>query len=149
MYLQNQLIEIESLIKDADKLDQNISSVSIGWQLDHTLRVINGVCYSLVMSEPKEYKKDFNWSRVYIFNIKRIPRGREKAPKQVTAQEEITKVTLEDQLEKAKKLIVRLSLLDKNAFMQHHVFGNLNVKNSITFLEIHTHHHLKIAKEIL
>lgn len=149
MRVKRQLNTIRTLIDSFDKKNDQISAVTIGWQLDHTLKVINGVCYSVILSDPKAYKWDFNANRLWIFNIKKIPRGKAKAPKKVIASGEVTKNDLLKQLEKAIKLFDRLIKQENNAFFTHHVFGNLNLSNSIKFIEIHTDHHLKIAKEIL
>ena len=36
-----------------------------------------------------------------------------------------------------------------NAYFRHLIFGNLNKKRTIRFLQIHTAHHLKIIQDIL
>ena len=36
-----------------------------------------------------------------------------------------------------------------NAYFRHLIFGYLNKKRTIRFLQIHTAHHLKIIKDIL
>lgn len=146
--LSSYLKEMEGFIPHFETVNTNISQTTIGWQLDHSLKVVNSVSGILLKTNPKKYKKDFNFKRFVIFNLGKIPRGRGKAPKQVLPPEIILQADLISQLEKAKKYIQQISGINKNAFFIHHIFGILNKAKTLRFLVIHTNHHLKIIREI-
>ena len=147
--LNKLLIDIEKLVPFKDKTNSKISTSNIGWQLDHSLKVINNVCTILEKKHSKKYKKDFNAWRAILFPLGYIPRGKGKAPKFVNEQNPISAQSLHSQIDDAKASINRTELLDKNAYFIHHVFGNLSKQNTLRFLEIHTKHHLKIVNDIL
>ena len=52
--LSNLLTEIEECIPFKDKRNSNISKSDVGWQLDHTLKVINAVSGVLIKTNPVE-----------------------------------------------------------------------------------------------
>jgi len=52
------------------------------------------------------------------------------------------------QIEKAKIKLEELRELNPQQFFNHPGFGNLRLKKTIQFLEIHTQHHLKIIEDI-
>ncbi|MDO6760585.1 DUF1569 domain-containing protein [Tamlana sp. 2_MG-2023] len=148
--LQKLLSEIEANIIYKDLENLTVSKSTIGWQLDHSLKVFNAVCKVLAASNPEDYKSNFNLTRWFIFLIGRFPRGKVKAPKQVVStNSNISENILRSQLEEALIGLKIISTLDKHAFFKHHIFGNLSKKQTFRFLEIHTNHHLDIVKEIL
>ncbi len=143
------LVELESKINFFEITNASVSKSSVGWQIDHSLRVFNGIISLLKKSNPEEYKRKFNFARTVVFGLKYIPRGKANAPKAVRNYEEILKEDLISQIEISKKLILDLKDLQKNNCFSHPYFGILNLKQSIKFLEIHTSHHLKIINDIL
>jgi len=78
-----------------------------------------------------------------------LPRGKAQAPKKVLPPDIILVDDLMSQLKLAQKHIKRLKVLPKTSYFDHHVFGKLNKRQTLRFLETHTRHHLKIANEIL
>jgi hypothetical protein len=138
-----------------DKIDfyksekTSVSKSTIGWQIDHSLRVFNGIISILKKSDPDNYKWKFNFPRAIVLTFKNIPRGKANAPKNVRTYDEILKQDLINQLEIAKKLVLDLKELNKKSNFIHPYFGVLNLKQSISFIEIHTIHHLKIINDIL
>ena len=48
----------------------------------------------------------------------------------------------------AKNSLVDLETLNANSYFTHPYFGDLNLKKTIWFLNLHTNHHLKIIKDI-
>jgi len=147
--LNKLLLEIEKVIPFKDKINTKISTSDVGWQLDHSLKVINNVCVLLEKKHSKKYKKDFNLWRSILFPLGYIPRGIAKAPKFVNVQETISTQDLYTQLNNAKVHLKNVEPLDKNAYFIHHIFGTLSKKKTLRFLEIHTKHHLKIVNDIL
>ena len=110
--------------------------------------VINGIITQVKNSNPEQYKWKFNWKRLYIQTINKIPRGKGKAPKVVQPTEIASKEILTTKLEAAKKNIQELEKLHPNSYFAHPYFGKLNLKTTLWFLKLHTNHHLKIINDI-
>lgn len=146
--LTEQLNDIESLIPEADQTAPDISSVSVGWHLDHSLRVINGICKQLHDSDPSAYQPRFSWGRWYVFLRNRIPRGAGKAPKSVTPEAPPSREGLEAQLKTARYHLRTFDSLPANSHFPHPYFGDLKRDAAHRFLRIHTDHHLRIVREI-
>ena len=147
--LENLIDILESNVEFGEKKNLVISQSNITWQIDHTLKVINGIIFSLKNSNPTDYKSKFNFKRSLIFFTKNIPRGKVQAPQSVRTYDEISKQDLIEQIALAKKLLQDLNNLNKDHYFKHPFLGDLNVKQTIKFLEIHTNHHLKIINDIL
>lgn len=147
--LTNLLSQIEQNIPYKNKNNPVVSKVNVGWQLDHTLKVINRVCQSLEQSNPNDFKKDFNLQRSILFTLCYIPRGQANTPKTVKPPNLISTTDLHTQLEAAKNHIHSIPLLEKNAHFKHFIFGTLTKDKTLRFLEMHTKHHLKIVNDIL
>ena len=147
--LEKKLELMETFIPDFEKLNSKISKVSVGWHLDHSLKVINGVINTLQTSDISLYKNNFTLIGKIFFTIGHFPKGRAKAPKRVMPPDVILREDILSQINTAKERIHQISSLDDNAYFQHPIFGNINRKRVVRFLEIHTNHHLKIIKDIL
>jgi hypothetical protein len=147
--LNDLLHQIENTIPHWEKQNTTISQATVGWQLDHSLLVINGIVLQLSKSNPVNYKWRFNLNRTYIQCRNAIPRGKAKAPKQVRPVDAIAIEELQNKLALAKSNIALLEKLHKNSFFTHPYFGDLNLKAAIWFLKLHTQHHLKIVNDII
>lgn len=147
--MQKVFSEIQELLHGGDAVKETVSSKSVYWQIDHTLRVIFGVSGLLRKSEPADYKRNFNFIRFVVLTTGKIPRGRGKAPKQVMNPGEITREELKVLFEKAKGAFNQTKDLEPNSNFDHKYFGMLNYKQSMRFLEVHSNHHLKICRDIL
>ncbi len=141
--------ELEGAISNFEKTNPLISTATVGWQIDHSLRVLNGIILQLKKSDPEDYKWEFSFNRILVFTTNRIPRGKVKAPKTVTPDTVATVMELKEKLELVKQEILDLHSLPKNHFFSHPHFKKLNLKQTQKFLEIHTFHHLKIIRAIL
>jgi len=140
--------QLESYIANYEKVNLTVSQSSIGWHIDHSLMVINGIIDQLKKSNPENYKCRFNFNRIFIQSINIIPRGKVKAPKVVQPLEPATATLLISKLEIAKNSLVDLETLNANSYFTHPYFGDLNLKKTLWFLNLHTNHHLKIIKDI-
>ena len=143
------LPELASYIADHNQSNQAISEVSVGWHLEHSLLVIKQITATVAQSEPKLYKSKFNLKRFIVFLTKTIPRGKAKAPKVVIPSEEITVDSLQESLKNTYQAIAYLKDCQEKQYFMHPFFGQLNKKQTIKFLAIHTEHHLKIIRDIL
>jgi hypothetical protein len=143
-----QLAELSTYIPQFDRQNVSVSNANIGWQIDHSLRVMNLVITALLSSNPAEYKPKFNWRKSFIFFTKKIPRGKLRAPKGILPTEEITELSLISSVELAHKNIGLLENCAPNHFFVHPFFGQVNVRETFVFIEVHTEHHLKIIRDI-
>ena len=143
------LPELANYIADCNQANHAISEASVGWHLEHSLLVIKQITSTVAQSEPKLYKYKFNFSRFFVFLTKTIPRGKAKAPKVVIPSEEITLETLQESLKNTYGAITYLKDCEERQYFMHPFFGQLNKKQTIQFLAIHTEHHLKIVRDIL
>ena len=120
----------------------------MGWQIDHSLKVINGII-GLLKEAPTNKKPKIKLSGRIFLSLNYIPRGTGKAPKQVLPPEHIERTHLDEQLAIARKLVPQLENINAKATFKHPYFGILNKTSTFKFLEVHTKHHLKIIEDIL
>lgn len=147
--LEKELKLIEDFIKFKEHKNLEVSKVSVGWHLDHSLKVLNSVLLAMKESDPKLYKKKFNSLRFITFILGKFPRGKAKSPKRVLPPEIIETVAIENQLEEVKRNLKIIDELKEGQFFDHPYFNHLNKNQTIKFLGMHTNHHLKIIKDIL
>lgn len=147
--MDSQLNDVAYLIQFRDRLNRKVSEKPVAWHLDHTLKVINSIYAILESSDISIYTKRFNFLRSFLFTIGHIPRGKGQSPASVLPPEEIRTENLLCQLELSRKNLKKIENLDPNVNLIHPFFGQLNKKQTIRFLKIHTKHHLKIISDIL
>lgn len=140
-------LEEQSLANN--EVNYQISNSSVGWHIEHSLKVIIQIIEAVQKSNPNEYKWRFNTNRFLIWTINRIPRGKAKAPKVVLPEGEITIESLKQSIEKVRVATDRIKQLNSNNYFKHPYFGDLNLKPTIRFLGLHTKHHLKIIDDII
>jgi len=141
--------QLEDYIAKHQVKNLKVSKSTVGWQIDHSLKVINRVVNTLQSSDPSLYRNNFSFLGRFFFAFGFFPRGKAKAPKYVRPPETILENDLISQIQLAKSNIETINTLDENAFFKHPIFGNINKKRVVRFLELHTNHHLKIIKDIL
>ena len=147
--LQKEFSFIEAHLVYLNKENLKVSKATVGWHLDHVLKVINAVSVALKESKPEAYKKEFNGLRFVIFTLGFFPRGKAKSPKRVLPPEIILQTAIESQLKVAIKHIKELNDVDEYSNFRHPLFKQLNKKQTLKFLKLHTKHHLNIVKDIL
>jgi len=143
------LPELANYIAHHNQSNQAVSEASVGWHIEHSLLVIKQITATVAQSEPKLYNSKFNVKRFVVFLTKIIPRGKAKAPKVVIPVDEITIETLQESLKNTYQAIAYLKDCQEKQYFMHPFFGQLNKKQTIQFLAIHTQHHLKIVRDIL
>jgi hypothetical protein len=141
--------ELATYIPNYNQSNTAISEASVGWHIEHCLLVIKQITSTVAQSEPKLYRSKFNVKRFIVFLTKTIPRGKAKAPKVVIPSEEITVDSLQESLKHTYGAITYLKDCEALQYFMHPFFGQLNKKQTIKFLAIHTEHHLKIIRDIL
>jgi hypothetical protein len=146
--LERQLDLLESKISEYELLNTSISASNIGWHIEHSLLVISGIIETTANSNPEDYKFTFNWRQIIVFVQRKIPRGKSKAPKVVLPQNNYSIESLTQNVSSTRAKLEKLKQLEKGKYFKHPGLGNLNLKQTVKFLEIHTNHHLKIINEI-
>lgn len=141
--------ELSTYLKYSDALNTDISNWSVGAHIEHSTKVISSVCKAIELSDPKDYKPKFNLTKTILLSLNWFPRGKAKAPKAVQPTLSSDPEVLKEYLQKADERLKTLQGLAKNRFFKHPIFGLMNVKESKKFIALHTHHHIKIIKEII
>ena len=146
--LQQLLLVVEEKIPHHEKLNTTVSASSVGWQIEHILLTIKIILEGLKTSNPQDYKWKLNILRVVVYTTKKIPRGRAKAPS-IVRPEKYDEATIRHHLQKVKDALKNTEEMHAKQFINHPFFGHLRMEKTITFLEIHTKHHLKIIDDII
>jgi hypothetical protein len=147
--LKKLIHDLESKIPNQEMLNTSISKSSVGWHIEHTLLTTNLVIEALQKSNPENYKWTFNFYRVLILTMNKIPRGKARAPKIVQPKEDFNIESLKKHLEKGKTKLTEIDAIGSTNYFEHPYFGHLKLKPTIKFLEIHTNHHLQIINDII
>jgi hypothetical protein len=148
--LQSLISQLESKIIHFKTTNLAISEGSVGWHIEHSLKTIDQIVTGCKNSNPVNYKWSFNFKRVLIMGIiKKIPRGKAKAPKIVRSDGAISSDSLQLSLQKVKENLIDWNQLEKNAHFSHPFFGVLNKKETEDFLVLHTKDHLMIIDDVL
>jgi hypothetical protein len=147
--LKKLIQDLESKIPNQEMLNPTISKSSVGWHIEHTLLTMNLVIEALQKSNPENYKRTFNFYRILVFTLNRIPRGKARAPKVVQPKVDFSTESLKSHLEKGKTKLAELDIIGDKNYFEHPNFGHLTLKPTIKFLEIHTNHHLQIINDIV
>jgi hypothetical protein len=148
-YLNNLIDELEQHILFLDKTNTTVSKASVGWHIEHSLKVLTQIIDAVEKSDPEKYKWCFNLKSTLVLSFNKIPRGKGKAPKTVIPEVNITGDTLKHHVEKTRFMINKIENLHPNHYFKHPYFGDMNLKPTKKFLGIHTNHHLKIIKDII
>ena len=141
--------QLGAYVPNSEQADNAISEVNIAWHIEHACLVIIKITETIKQSKPQQYNSKFNFKKLFVFITGKFPRGRAKAPAAVMPQSQIDQAVLIDSIEKAKQAISELNNCAKNQFFLHPIFGNLNKRQTLHFLGIHTKHHLRIIQDII
>lgn len=146
---ESQFIIFEKQVENFEKQNTTISQGSVGWHISHCCLVFVTIVNVVAASNPQDYSAKFNWKKNIVFLTNKIPRGKAKAPERVTPREVPTKESLLQQIREVKQKLQLLDGLHTNAYFPHPYFGNLNLKETKRFLNLHNNHHSKIINDIL
>ncbi|ARN76966.1 hypothetical protein BST97_02535 [Nonlabens spongiae] len=147
--LENQLAELHSYIELGNQNANNVSKVGTYWHIDHSLNVIKGIIQTLEESNPKNYAPKFSFWKWVVMTFKTIPRGKGKAPKQTLSAQEATHNSLLEKHASTIEEVAEIPAIDENKIFKHPLFGWMKKKETVKFITIHTHHHLKIIRDIV
>jgi hypothetical protein len=143
--------ELQSKIPQMEMVNPSVSASPVGWHIAHTLLANNRIITGMGKSNAADYKGKFRFKKMIVFATGKIPRGRGKgkAPDTVIPASDFTADSLQQYVDTALEKIRELDGLQPNNFIEHPVFGNLNLKNTKRFLEIHARHHLSIIDDVI
>jgi hypothetical protein len=140
--------ELETKIPNFEIINEAVSKVSVGWHIEHILLATHSIIEMILRSDPAEYKWKFNFSRLLVFTLNKIPRGKKNAPKAVMPRRSFDKQKLERHIDFVKDKLKELADLNSNSYVNHPALGKLKLKQAIKFLNIHIKHHLDIINDI-
>lgn len=151
MNLAKKLEELTSFIPRHSALAPQVSKQSVGWHIDHSLKVIAQAEKRLSQTNPEQYQAPgFNLWKSVVMITGYIPRGKVKAPKLVQPEvEEFTEEALRQKERDARVLIEEALQASPKGYFEHPIFGHVARDEAQKFLAVHTHHHIKIIKDIL
>ena len=147
--LSDLINQLEDKFPFSEKMNEPVSKVAAGWHIAHTMMTAIRIIDALEKSDPSGYHWKFNPTKLFVFTLNKIPRGKGKAPKQVQPNGSAAEDELHHQLQILRSKLTVLSSLQKDKFFDHPYFGHLQLKEAIKFLRIHTKHHLDIINEII
>ena len=78
----NDLIqELENNISFLENKKERVSKATVGWHIEHSLKVLTQIIGAVEQSTPENYKRKFNLNRMIFLGLNFIPRGKARAPK--------------------------------------------------------------------
>lgn len=145
------LDELATYLPQTSAYNPKVSDASVGWHIGHLALSTRNIVFYLASPKKMPLQKSFNIKRVWVLGVGKIPRGKGKAPVvSMPKQEQIEQPEqLQKNIEKAKVAIQNLAEIPPDSYFPHPIFGHLNKKQSIRFIEIHLLHHLHIIQDIL
>lgn len=149
MSIEQLLVRIEGYLPYSSEENTNVSLRGVDWHLDHILKVINAISTALINSDPKAYTPKWSIGKTFILTTAYIPRGRGRSPKDLNNRDTININDLTKQLKEARTNLNSLKHLSQQHFVKHPYFGDLRLKQAMKFIMIHSHHHIKIIKDII
>ncbi len=147
--LEKLIQALESYIPQAEKINNNVSNVNVGWHIEHSLLVIISIAQTILNSDASKYKWKWSTKKVIVFLVGSFPRGKANAPEIVMPKNIANAESLAQQIKAARNSIQLLKNAGAKQYFTHPIFGMLDRDATIPFLGIHTNHHLKIIKDIL
>ena len=154
--IDRQFDDLAALVAGGDKelaaRAPEVSGWSVGQQVDHMLNVAHGVFFRLT-GDGEEVPHGINLSGRLLLGIGWLPRGVGKSPKSVLPGEAPVAEELGVRLARLRGdfqgLRFRTGLLvSRRRLFKHPYFGGLDCAQTLRFLSVHNHHHLKIVRDI-
>ena len=144
------LEELRSRFPQHARMRTDVSDADVGWHLEHSMLVIRRAYRAVLDSDPAGYCPNYSIRTYLFFNvIKKIPRGRAKAPEAVVPGPGITEETLRQSFDKTMLVIADFEKAGAKQFFRHGLLGNLDRDRTRMLMELHTRHHLDIIRDIV
>lgn len=146
--LEPSLEKLYAYIQVAEISNPSVSSVNIGWHIEHSLLVISRIIDSVTSSDPSKYEYKFDFKRTMVFLMGKFPRGKANAP-DIVMPNQNEQVNFDALFASTRVAIKNLESVKPNQYFTHPIFGKLNKQHTFVMLDIHTKHHLKIIEDII
>lgn len=124
-----------------------LSNWSIGMHIEHCGLTMLGICDQLSRSQPPR-PGGFNMVRTLMLFTGWIPRGRAKAPQPVLPQPQPPVEALHQLIEQSRQALARTEPLADEKWFAHPMLGPMSKRQTLRFIAVHNHHHLKIIRDI-
>lgn len=141
--------EFEPYLDLMDRRNESVSKWSVGMHIHHSILVGLGIAERLEASNPGGSKPSFSLLRSTVFLTRTIPRGRGKASESVIPDESPQRDEIIEGLQVAGQVEARISRMPRSKWWKHGIFGVMDPRGALKFIEVHNHHHLKIIEDIL
>lgn len=135
-------------IQFMDSTNPSVSAWSVGMQIHHTLLAANVILETLNSSEPGARTQERSLMRSAILKVGRIPRGKGKSPDGGMPSKDITAQELRQLYATAMQKLAATETTDPTAWWDHHMFGVMTLDTALSFLNVHTRHHLALIDDI-
>ena len=146
--LEPSLDKLYSFIPQSNQLNASVSSVNVGWHIEHILLVITKIIETVVNSDPNKYEWKFDLKRSFVFFLGKFPRGKANAP-EIVIPKQLEQPNYDALFASTRAAIKNLENAKPNQYFTHPIFGKLNKRHTFVMLDIHTKHHLKIIADII
>jgi hypothetical protein len=129
-----------------------VSDWSVGRQVDHMLNVAQGA-HTRLTGESAELARGINLAGRLLLGLGWLPRGVGKSPRSVLPAEAPVATVEVERLGRLRQDFQALGkgagkLTSRRRIFPHPYFGGLDARQTLRFLVVHTHHHLKIVRDI-
>lgn len=125
LFLKDEIKSILTCATQRDSIATEVSSVSVGWHLDHILLTINQIYSALEKSNPEDFCESLNTGKSMLFAFDEMPLRQAKAIENVRPPKLITIEKNNLDYELAKSNILQMDSLPNNAYFTHPDFGVL------------------------
>ncbi|WP_164510826.1 DinB family protein [Nonlabens xiamenensis] len=146
--LQRELKDLKNEVLEGNLKVEQVSQQDIYWHIQHSLKVLEGIIQMMTESQPIDYAPRRSILKWIIMTTGWIPRGKGRAPKPTVPKKLMSKEELLKLWNAVDDSVSSLSHLPDDAHFKHPLFGSMKKLKAIKFMGIHTHHHLKIIRDI-
>ena len=125
-----------------------VSNWSSGQHIEHLYKAYKEIYAELLKGE-KHFPTRGWLLKYFILFTGFIPRGKGQAPDfSLPQKQDYSAETLDTLIEDCDQLQIKIFELPESVYIHHPILGKLSKKQTIRFLEIHDHHHIKIMKQV-
>ncbi len=143
------ITQLRSFLPRSAVTAPNVSAWHVGMHLHHCALSICGICKQLIASDSPMPRAGFSPVRSLMLITGWIPRGRAQSPEAVIPKYDIGTDEIVTLLDQGQALLSTASSLDRGRWFIHPMLGPMTRKQTLRFIAVHNHHHLKIMREIV
>ena len=147
--LDEQLLDIEAHVIDANVRTAEISAWNVGQQLEHLLIAMTGIMRGLQRGQMPHEARKSNELRDYAFTKKSFPRGAVQAPAVALPSDSPDTKSLKRLVLKPRNRLAGIMDIPSESMMNHPILDWMTRDECIEFMTIHNDHHLAIIRDIL